>query len=324
MTSESEQKAAEPSYALRRLRGNTLLQLAATSAAAMTVGAIGLMALFLLISAVPSMAANNANFLTSGDFVTNDADGLRFGIAGLLQVTVLSSVFALVIAVPVALGVATFLTNFVPRPLARPLSMLVDLLAAIPSIVFGVWGIFVLAPQLEPLQSFLNENLSWFFLFADGNVPLAGGGTIFTAGVVLAVMIVPIIAAVTREAFSVTPRSHIEAAQALGGTKWEVVHMAVYPYGRSGLVAGAMLGLGRALGETVAVLIILRTAAQTGHWSLFDGGYTFASKIASAAAEFTAPRPAGAYIAAGFVLFALTFVANAIARMVVSRTLGAR
>ena len=143
---------------------------------------------------------------------------------------------------------------------------------------------------------------------------LAGGGTIFTAGVVLAVMILPIITSVSREVFTLTPKGHVEAAQALGATKWEVIRMTVYPYGRSGMIAGSMLALGRALGETVAVLIILRTAAKAGHWSLFDGGYTFASKIASAAAEFSAPLPTGAYIAAGFVLFALTFVVNAVAR----------
>jgi phosphate transport system permease protein len=220
-----------------------------------------------------------------------------------------------VIAVPIAIGIAAFLTNYAPRRLARPFAILVDLLAAVPSIVFGLWGIFVLAPWLAPLTRFLNENLGWFFLFSNGNVSLAGGGTIFTAGVVLAVMILPIITSVTREVFALTPKGHVEAAQALGATKWEVIRMTVFPYGRSGMIAGSMLGLGRALGETVAVLIILRSAAQAGHWSLFDGGYTFASKIASAAAEFSSPLPTGAYIAAGFVLFALTFVVNAAARL---------
>ncbi|MCB0945472.1 MAG: phosphate ABC transporter permease subunit PstC, partial [Mycobacterium sp.] len=207
-----------------------------------------------------------------------------------------------------------FLTNYAPLRLARPFAILVDLLAPLPSILFCLSVIFVLAPWLEPVARFLNDHLGWFFLFAKGNVSLAGGGTIFTAGVVLAVMILPIITSVTREVFSLTPRGHVEAAQALGATKWEVIRMTVFPYGRSGMIAGSMLGLGRALGETVAVLIILRSAAQAGHWSLFDGGYTFASKIASAAAEFSSPLPTGAYIAAGFVLFILTFIVNALAR----------
>jgi phosphate transport system permease protein len=229
---------------------------------------------------------------------------------------VLSSVFARVIAVPIAVGIATFLTNYAPRRLARPFAILVDLLAAVPSIVFGLWGIFVLAPWLEPIQTSLNDNLGWFFLFGDGNVSLAGGGTIFTAGVVLAVMILPIITAVTREVFSQAPRFHIEAAQALGATRWEVIRMAVLPYGRSGYIAGSMLGLGRALGETIAVLIVIRAATTPSSFSLFDGGYTFASLIASAASEFSQPLPTGAYIAAGLVLFVLTFVVNAIARVV--------
>ncbi len=295
--------------------GDRAFKSVAIAAGATIIGAIALMALFLLIRAIPSIAANNANFITSSEFVTTDPDNLRFGIADLFRVTVLSSIFALVIAVPIAIGIATFLTNYAPRQLAKPCAILVDLLAAVPSIVFGLWGIFVLAPVLLPVAQWLNDNLGWFFLFSEGNVSLAGGGTIFTAGIVLAVMILPIITSVSREVFSLTPKGHVEAAQALGATKWEVVRMTVYPYGRSGMIAGSMLGLGRALGETIAVLIILRAAAQPGNWSVFDGGFTFASKIASAAAEFSAPLPTGAYIAAGFVLFVLTFVVNGLARL---------
>ncbi|MFH5207642.1 phosphate ABC transporter permease subunit PstC [Antrihabitans spumae] len=296
--------------------GDKVFKWVATTAGATIVAAIGLIAVFLLIRAIPSLQANNANFFTSNEFLTSDETNMRFGIRDLLTVTVLSSVFALLIAVPIAVGIALFLTRYAPPRLSRPFSSVIDLLAAVPSIVFGLWGIFVLAPQLEPVATFLNENLGWFFLFSEGNVSVAGGGTIFTAGIVLAVMILPIITSVTREVFRQTPTSQIEAAQALGATKWEVVRMTVLPFGRSGIIAASMLGLGRALGETVAVLIILRSAAEAAHWSLFDGGYTFASKIASAAAEFSAPLPTGAYIAAGFVLFALTFVVNAAARAI--------
>ena len=294
--------------------GDRIFGSIALAAGATIIAAIALMALFLIIRAVPSLQANKANFLTSSEFSTTDPANLRFGIAELCQVPILSSLFALFIAVPIAIGIAAFLTNYAPERLARPFAILVDLLAAVPSIVFGLWGIFVLAPQLVPVAKFLNDHLGWLFLFGKGNVSLAGGGTIFTAGIVLAVMILPIITSVTREVFSLTPRGHVEAAQALGATKWEVIRMTVFPYGRSGMIAGSMLGLGRALGETVAVLIILRSAAQAAHWSLFDGGYTFASKIASAAAEFSSKLPTGAYIAAGFVLFVLTFVVNALAR----------
>jgi phosphate transport system permease protein len=281
--------------------------------------AIGLIAIFLLIHAVPSLRANHANFFTSAQFDTTHSNDLAFGIRDLFMVTVLSSLCALALAVPVSIGIAVFLTQYAPARLSRPFGALVDLLAAVPSIVFGLWGIFVLAPQLEPLETLLNRDLGRFFLFNAGDVSLAGGGNIFTAGVVLAVMVLPIITSVSREVFRQTPTTHIEAAQALGATKWEVVRMTVLPFGRSGAVAASMLGLGRALGETVAVLIILRASAHAGNWSLFDGGYTFASKIASAANEFSEPLPTGAYISAGFVLFVLTFIVNAVARTIVGR-----
>ncbi len=296
--------------------GERIFKTITTSSGVIIVVFIALIAVFLLVRAIPSLRADNVNFLTSRLFLTDDATNLQFGIRDLLIVTVLSSAFALVIAVPISVGIAIFLTNYAPRRLSRPFSAVIDLLAAVPSIVYGLWGIFILAPQLEPVTRWLNDNLGWFPLFAKGNVSLAGGGNIFTAGIVLAAMILPIITAVTREVYRQTPTMHIEAAQALGATKWEVVRMTVLPYGRSGTIAATMLGLGRALGETVAVLIILRTSAGAAHWSLFDGGYSFASKIASAAAEFSDPLPTGAYIAAGLVLFLLTFVVNGIARTV--------
>ncbi|MEO6881708.1 MAG: phosphate ABC transporter permease subunit PstC [Mycobacteriaceae bacterium] len=297
-------------------RGEVVFRGLTTTSGALIVVVIAGIALFLLIKAIPSLRVDKANFLTSTEFNTTDAGNLRFGIRDLFVVTVLSSLYALVLAVPVAIGIAIFLTHYAPRSLARVFATLVDLLAAVPSIVFGLWGVLVLAPKIGPVASFLNDHLRWFFLFSDGNVPISAGAGIFTAGLVLAVMILPIITSITREVYAQTPRSQIEAALALGATRWEVVRMTVLPFGRSGTIAASMLGLGRALGETVAVLIILRTAQTPSHVSLFDGGYTFASKIASAAGEFSQPLTTGAYIAAGFVLFALTFVVNAIARAV--------
>ena len=299
-----------------RRAGDRLFQAVAAGAGLTIVVTIGLIATFLLIHAAPALRANHANFFTSARFDTADPGALAFGVRDLFMVTVLSSLWALVLAVPIAIGIAVFLTQYAPTRLARPFGAMVDLLAAVPSIIFGLWGIFVMAPRLEPIATALNRNLGWLFLFKQGDVSLVGGGNIFTAGIVLAVMVLPIITSVSREVFRQTPPPHLEAAQALGATKWEVVRMAVLPYGRSGVIAASMLGLGRALGETVAVLIILRAAAHPGHWSLFDGGYTFASKIASAATEFSEPLPTGAYISAGFVLFVLTFVVNAAARVI--------
>jgi phosphate transport system permease protein len=274
---------------------------------------------FLAWRAIPALARDKENFFTyGGNWVTTDTSAMHFGIRDLLQVTVFVSVFALILAMPIALGIAIFLTQYAPRVLAGPLAYTVDLLAAVPSIIYGVWGLYVLAPELRPIATWLNANLGWCFLFATGNASVAGGGTIFTAGIVLAVMILPIISAVTREVFAQTPRSHIEAALALGATRWEVVKTTVLPFGLSGYISGAMLGLGRALGETIALLIILRGTQQAFGWSLFDGGYTFASKIAATASEFNDQFKAGAYIAAGLVLFLLTFVVNALARAAVA------
>jgi phosphate transport system permease protein len=303
--------------------GDRLFKSVAALAASTITIVIGLIAIFLLIQAIPALLANHANFFTSAQFKTTDSNNLAFGIRDLFMVTVLSSLWAMALAVPIAIGIAVFLTQYAPARLSRPFGAIVDLLAAVPSIVFGLWGIFVLAPQLAPIETQLNHKLGWLFPFKAGDVSLAGGGNIFTAGVVLAVMVLPIITSVSREVFRQTPTTHTEAAQALGATKWEVVRMTVLPYGRSGAVAASMLGLGRALGETVAVLIILRASASAGHWSLFDGGYTFASKIASAASEFSDPLPTGAYIAAGFVLFVLTFIVNAVARAIVGRSVKA-
>ncbi|WP_059021797.1 phosphate ABC transporter permease subunit PstC [Mycobacterium sp. M26] len=280
------------------------------------IGAIGF---FLVWRAVPALTRNEVNFFTyGGNWVTTDTSSMKFGILDLLQVTVFVSLFALVLAMPVALGIAIFLTQYAPRRVAGPLGYMVDLLAAVPSIIYGVWGLYVLAPVIKPFALWLNENLGWFFLFATGNASVAGGGTIFTAGIVLAVMILPIITAVTREVFVQTPRGQIEAALALGATRWEVVRTTVLPFGLSGYISGAMLGLGRALGETIALLIILRGTQKAFGWSLFDAGYTFASKIASAASEFNDQYKAGAYIAAGLVLFVLTFVVNSLARAAVA------
>jgi phosphate transport system permease protein len=282
------------------------------------IAAIGV---FLLLRAIPALKRNQENFLSyGGNWVTTDTSAMHFGIWDLLQVTMFVSLFALILAMPVALGVAIFLTQYAPRRVAGPLAYAVDLLAAVPSIIYGVWGLHVLAPHLRPIATWLNHTMGWCFLFASGNASLAGGGTIFTGGIVLAVMILPIITAVTREVFVQTPQDQIEAALALGATRWEAIKTTVLPFGRSGYISGAMLGLGRALGETVALLIILRGTQTAFGWSLFDGGSTFATKIAATASEFNDQYKAGAYIAAGLVLFLFTFVVDALARGAVAGT----
>ncbi|MFC5994494.1 phosphate ABC transporter permease subunit PstC [Pseudonocardia hispaniensis] len=301
-------------------RGDRIFRGVATGSGVFIVALIGAIGLFLLIQAVPSLLANNGNFLTDRTFDAGDPSNLNFGILDLLLVTVEVSIFALLLAMPVGLGIALFLTQYAPRRVARPFAYLVDLLAAVPSIIFGLWGAFVLAPAILPIAEFLNRYLGWLFLFSDGNVPLIRGANVFTAGIVLAVMILPIITAISREVFERTPRAHIEAALALGATKWEVVRTTVLPFGRAGYISASMLGLGRALGETIALMIILAATPAMFSGSLFDGGATFASMIALSFAELNNSLSAGAFIAAGLVLFVLTFVVNAAARLIIARS----
>jgi phosphate transport system permease protein len=296
--------------------GDRILAWLTTGSGVVVITLIGLIALFLVISAAPSLADDKANFLFSRDW-TVTSDTLRFGIVDMLWVTIVISLFAMLLAVPVAIGIALFITFYAPKRLARPVAYVVDLLAAIPSIIYGIWGITVLAPHLRSVQQALNH-LGFAKIFAAENVQ---DGTIFNGGIVLAIMILPIITAISRDVFERTPRQNIEAAWALGATRWEMIRLAVLPYGRPGVISGAMLGLGRALGETIAVYLILSKPGNGSPftWSVFAGGETFASRIARNAAEFNEPKQTGAYIAAGLVLFLLTFAVNAAARSVVNR-----
>ena len=297
--------------------GDRVFAFIATGAGAGVVVLIALVAVFLVVKAIPSLRDNDVSFLTSRTWSV-DGESLRFGIVDLLWVTVLSATGAMVLAVPVAIGIALFITQYAPRRMAKPVAYIVDLLAAIPSIVYGLWGAYVLAPRMSGVRSFLESTLGWFPLFKATTIST---GTIFIGMIVLSVMILPIVTAVAREVFERTPRANIEAALALGATRWEMIRLAVIPYGRPGVVSGAMLGLGRALGETIAVALILSKMGDGApfSFSIFNGGETFASKIANNAAEFTNPRQTGAYIAAGLVLFLLTFAVNAGARAVVNR-----
>jgi phosphate transport system permease protein len=304
---------------VKHSRGDRLFRGLSEGSGILIVALIAAIGLFLLMRAIPALSRNQVNFFTyRGNWNTSNSEALRFGVLDLLQVTTMVALFALILAMPISLGIAIFLSQYSPRRITGPLAYVVELLAAVPSIIYGVWGLLVLAPRLRPVATWLNQHLGGVFLFATGNASVSGGGTIFTAGIVLAVMILPIITAVTREVFMKTPQGHIEAALALGATRWEVVKTAVLPFGRSGYISGAMLGLGRALGETIALLIILRGTQSAFGWSLFDGGYTFATKIAATAYDFNNQYKAGAYIAAGLVLFLLTLLVNAMARTAVA------
>ena len=299
--------------------GDVVFKNLAVGSGMLVTAVIFLIAAFLVAQAVPSLLDNKENFFTyQGQWVTSGGE-LKFGIPRLLYTTIFVSVIALLIAMPVALGIAIFLTEYAPKRLVGPITYTVDLLAAVPSIVYGLWGILVLGPVLQPINEFLVKHLTWLFLFQEPEqaTNMDTGATLLTAGIVLAVMILPIITAVTREVFAQTPVGHREAALALGATKWEVVRVAVLPFGKSGYISGGMLGLGRALGETMALMLII-SAAGPINFNLMESGETFASKIALNAAEFDSPAKTGAYISAGLTLFVLTFIVNAAARAVVS------
>lgn len=301
--------------------GDRIFEFLATASATLITILIAAIGFYLVWSAWPALSRNEGGlwgfFTYGGSWQTNNLEAMQFGIPNLLGVTMLISVFALLLAMPVALGIAIFLSNYAPKRAVKPLGYIVDMLAAVPSIVYGLWGWQVLGPFLSGFYEWLHGWAGGFFLFAwDGSPPFATGRNLFTGGVVLAVMILPVIAATAREVFVQTPPGQVEAALALGATRWEVVRMTVLPFGMSGYVSGSMLGLGRALGETMALYMVVSPAANF-RGSLLDGGSTFATAIANAAPEFNNPISAGAYIAAGLVLFLLTFVVNTIARSLV-------
>ena len=298
--------------------GDRLFGGTARGAGLLVIALVTLIAVFLVSQALPALAKDKVNFLTSTQWNV-DGTPLQFGIANLLWVTVLSSAIAMLIAVPLGVGVALFITQYAPAWLSWPAASLVDLLAAVPSIVYGLWGLQVLGPHMGGVQAVLERLFGWFPLFQDAGID--SGSTILTVAVVLSIMVLPIVTALSREVFAQTPSSHTDAALALGATRWEMVRTAVLPFGKPGVISASMLGLGRALGETVAVMVILSALADgtPWSWSAFNGGETFASKIANNAAEFDSPQKAGAFMAAGLVLFLLTFVVNAIARIVIER-----
>ena len=271
-------------------------------------------AVFLSVRAAVAISINEGNFLTTFEWNAN-GDPPYFGIAVLLFGTVVSSVIAMVLAVPVAVGIALFLSHYAPRRLAAPIGYLVDLLAAVPSIIYGLWGALYLVPRLTGLYEWLDDYFGWTGIFAYDGTPAR---SLMTAGILLAIMILPIITSVTREVFRQAPAAHQEAALALGATRWEVIRMTVLPFGRSGVISASMLGLGRALGETMAVATVLSPSFLINASLLESGGGTFAQNIASQFKEAGA-MGRDALIASGLVLFVLTLLVNGAARLIIAR-----
>jgi len=289
--------------------GDRIFAGAATGSGILILAILAGVAAFLLWQAWPALVADPEQ-IPGGKGLTSHIAPLLFG-------TVLSAVIALLIATPLAIGIALFITHYAPRRLAQALGYLVDLLAAVPSLVYGLWGVFVLAPKTVPVTTWLSEKLGFIPLFAGP--PSTTGRTMFVVGIVLAVMILPIMTAVNREVFLQTPRLHEEASLALGATRWEMIQMAVIPFGKSGVISGMMLGLGRALGETMAIAIILSMSGGIS-FNLIGSANpgTIAGNIALQFPE-SSGLAVNTLIASGLVLFALTLAVNMLARWIVSR-----
>lgn len=277
---------------------------------------MALIGLFLFIHGFASIRSGGLHFFTGAKWLPESG---MFGIAAVLLGTVLIAAVALVIAVPVAIGTALFLTDYAPQWLRRPMTSLVDLLAAIPSLIFGIWGFTVLQKREIKISAWLTTHLSFIPIFRTTGVNYAS--STFIAGTVVAVMVVPIATAVMREVFAQAPPGEREGALALGGTKWGMIRSVVLPFGRGGIVGGSMLGLGRALGETIAVVLIISPSFDLHGLlrPLDSGGNSIAALIVQ---KFFESSDTGktALIGAGLVLFVMTLIVNVFASMIVSRS----
>lgn len=276
--------------------------------------------LALLVYFFARLASESTDVFSSEGFLgfifTNDWNPSKgqFGALALVFGSVVTSLIALAIGVPVAVATALFIVELCPGRLKSPLTVLVELLAAVPSVVYGLWGVFFLIPNLRPAQQWTADTFS-FLPWVGGPV---AGPSYFIAGLILAIMIIPVVSAVSREVISTVPTDQKEAALALGSTRWEMIRTAILPYSRAGITGAAMLGLGRALGETIAVTLVIGNAAVIGH-QIFDQGYSLAAVIANEFGEASStPLYSSALFACGLILFILTLAVNGLARYVVS------
>lgn len=262
-------------------------------------------------TALPVFRAEGISFITSSEWSPSNG---KFGALAFIYGTIVTSVIALVIAVPLSLGVSLFLTEYAPKRLRAPIGYAVDLLAAVPSVIYGLWGVFVLLPLfLQPIADFLADYLGFIPIFAGP----PSGLSYFGAGVILAIMITPIISSLTREVFDTVPDADRQAAYALGATRWEMIRQSVLPRARGGIVGAVMLGLGRALGETIAVALLVGSAVKVDA-SIVRPGYTMAAVIANQFSEATGDH-IRALVAVGVVLFVMTIIINMAARAIVWR-----
>ena len=296
-------------------RGDRVFGGLSKSAGILVLVIMAAIAAFLVWRSIPSLTSNTGNFFTEPGW-SPDADPPVFGIGALLFGTLVSAFIAMLLAVPVGIGIALFIVLYAPRRLGTTLAFITDLLAAVPSIIFGLWGLEVLISGSEGIQRWMDSYFGWTIIF-DNTLDLYGK-SLFIASLVLSIMILPTVAAISREVILQVPAGHKEAALALGATRWEMVRMAVFPFAKPGMISAAMLGLGRALGETIAVALILSAAFTVNVHITEPGGNTFAANIALKWNE-AGSNGLSALIASGLVLFFLTLSVNMIARWIIAR-----
>lgn len=263
----------------------------------------------MFVNSALSREAFGFNFIFSSDW---DPVKDKFGALAFIYGTVVSSLIALVIALPVSIGVAIFLSELAPKTIRTTFSFLIEILAAIPSIIFGFWGLYVLVPWMrEAFQPFVESILGWIPLFTGANI----GTGMFTAGIILAIMITPIISAISRDVIKAIPTAQREAAYALGATKWEAIRMALLN-AKSGILGATVLGFGRAVGETMAVTMVIGNRAEI-KIGLFNAAYSMASVIANEFAEASKALHVSSLIEVGLILFVVTFIINSLARLLI-------
>jgi phosphate transport system permease protein len=294
-------------------RGDSAFKFVALFAGLVVLAILGLIAFSTTKEAWPAFKQEGLGFITSSTWIP--ADG-KFGALAFIYGTVLSSLIAIVLAVPVSLGIALYANEAAPRRLRKPVVYVMDLLAAIPSVVYGLWGIIVLAPAIQPVYKAISG--------AVGDIPILGwffngesGRSYMTAGIILAIMITPIVTSLSREVIATVPSAQREAAYGMGATRWEMIRAAVLPWSRGGIVGSVMLGLGRAMGETIAVALVIGSQSQiTTH--LFEAGDSMAAVIVNQFGEASGTHRS-ALIGLGVVLFCVTIIVNVSARSIVGR-----
>jgi phosphate transport system permease protein len=291
--------------------------------AGMTVLIINaLILLFLILKSLSAFRRTGFGFFTTGSFYPETSS--QFGIAALLPGSAEIAVVALVIAVPAGIAIALFISEYAPPALRGPMIAVIDLMAAIPSVIYALWGLFFLMPRILGFDAWLSHHLSFIpvFRFSKPNFVSYYVGAPFIAGIVVSLMVIPIITSLSRQVFSQAPQGEREAAYALGSTKWGMIRTVVLPFGRGGVIGASMLGLGRALGETIAVTFILTPIINTGQFTIHvlqGGGNTITAEIANFIFQYD-PKGKAALLACGLVLFASTLIVNSLASVIVSRS----